>query len=426
MSKPSAALVPTHTDDRIIESVKKLVIDSLATPNSRAAYGFALDKFIRWYRTEWCSAFNKAAVHAFRTHMQQKGFAPSTINSRLAAVRKLAFEAADSGYISHELAAAIGRVKRLPARGTRVGFWLDKNQAMELLKLPDTSTLTGARDYAMLCVLLGCGLRRQEIMDLTWSHIQLRDGRWCIVDLLGKGFRTRTIAMPLWAKKALDAYAKAAEIDQAGLVFRQLRTWQKRREGRPLSTMRVYQIVKQYGAKLNLPLKTHDLRKSFAKLAHKGNAPMVQIQKSLGHSHLITTELYVNADQNLVDAPCDHLGIDPLGDAEPATKEVAPVRDVSDAARAMQKRAQQAFLENTTPAQRRTNASKAGSALWNNLSPEQRSELAKKHNASRTPEQRSNAASQAATQKWAQMTPEQRRDAMEPATRALRKKRGEQ
>jgi integrase len=64
----------------------------------------------------------------------------------------------------------------------------------------------------MLAVLRGCGLRRSEVAALTLKHIQQRDGRWCIVDLVGKHGRVRTIPMPTWVKVAIDSWTLAAEL----------------------------------------------------------------------------------------------------------------------------------------------------------------------------------------------------------------------
>lgn len=77
------------------------------------------------------------------------------------------------------------------------------------------------RDRAILAVLLGCGLRRSEVAALTFKfkHIQQRDGRWCIVDLVGKHGRVRTVPMPTWVKVAIDAWALAVGISD-GPVFR--------------------------------------------------------------------------------------------------------------------------------------------------------------------------------------------------------------
>lgn len=70
------------------------------------------------------------------------------------------------------------------------------------------------------------------------------------------------------------------------------------------------EAVAMYGKKIGVPkLAPHDLRRTFAKLAHKGRAAMEQIQLSLGHASIVTTERYLGVRQDLQDAPCDRLGI---------------------------------------------------------------------------------------------------------------------
>jgi hypothetical protein len=128
-------------------------------------------------------------------------------------------EAADNGLLAPELASGIARVKGVASKGVRVGNWLSLRQAQALLNAPDTATQKGLRDRAMLAVLLGCGLRRSEVAALTLKHIQQRDNRWCIVDLVGKHGRVRTIPMPTWAKMAIDAWTSAAFLSE-GFVFR--------------------------------------------------------------------------------------------------------------------------------------------------------------------------------------------------------------
>src|SRR5260370_27085462 len=137
----------------------------------------------------------------------------------MAAVGKLAVEAADNGLMGPELAAGITRIKGVQSKGVRVGNWLSVRQAQTLLNTPDVSTKKGLRDRAMLAVLLGCGLRRSEVAALTLRHIQQRDSRWCIVDLVGKHGRVRTIPMPTWVKAAIDAWTQAAGL-AAGHVLR--------------------------------------------------------------------------------------------------------------------------------------------------------------------------------------------------------------
>ena len=121
--------------------------------------------------------------------------------------------------LAPELAAGIARVKSAKSMGVRTGNWLSLKQAQALLNAPDITTTKGLRDRATIAVLLGCGLRRSEVAALTMGHIQQRDGRWCIVDLLGKHGRIRTIPMPTWVKVAIDAWAAAAGVtDGAGSV----------------------------------------------------------------------------------------------------------------------------------------------------------------------------------------------------------------
>ena len=82
---------------------------------------------------------------------------------------------------------------------------------------------------------------------------------------------------------------------------------------RRLSSQTIFTIVKAYAEQLGVAVRPHDLRRSFAKLAYTGQAPLEQIQFSLGHASVVTTELYLGVKQNLQDAPCDHLGLGAFG-----------------------------------------------------------------------------------------------------------------
>jgi len=79
--------------------------------------------------------------------------------------------------------------------------------------------------------------------------------------------------------------------------------------GQGMTAQSIYEVVDRYGSELGAALAPHDVRRTFAKLAHQGRAPLEQIQLSLGHASIQTTERYLGVAQNLTDAPCDHLGI---------------------------------------------------------------------------------------------------------------------
>jgi integrase len=158
---------------------------------------------------------------AIASYSKAAAWAASTINQHLSAIRALADECAESDLLNQPTAAAIGRVKGVPVRGVRVGNWLTRDQAETLLIAPP-NTLMGLRDRAILALLIGCGLRRDELVNLTFEHLQQREGRWVIVDIVGKGRRVRTVPVPGWAKALVDAWAFAADLN-SGLVLRRFR-----------------------------------------------------------------------------------------------------------------------------------------------------------------------------------------------------------
>ena len=180
-----------------LDQSKAAVIGSLRSPDSQRGYRHAIDEFIEWYCSEPRLSLNRTVVLRYRIHLESRNLAPGTINVRLAAVRRSAYEAADAGLLSPELAAGIRRVKGLKKFGVRLGNWLSPNEARELWRSPDADTLKGKRDRAIIAVLLGCGLRRRELADLSFDHLQRRENRWAIVDLVGKGNRVRTVPVRL-------------------------------------------------------------------------------------------------------------------------------------------------------------------------------------------------------------------------------------
>jgi hypothetical protein len=94
-----------------LDHCKLAVLNSLGSPASRRVYEYAIDQFIAWYCSEPRLAFNRIVVVRYRMYLESRGLAANTINQQLAAVRRLAHEAADSGLLSPELAAGISRVK---------------------------------------------------------------------------------------------------------------------------------------------------------------------------------------------------------------------------------------------------------------------------------------------------------------------------
>src|SRR5262252_8219339 len=204
-----------------LEQAKVAVLNSLTSPDAQRGYRHAIDEFVDWYCSEPRLAFNRTVVLRYRSHLETRQLAPGTINLRLGAVRRLAYEAADCGLLSADLASGIRRVKGVKNLGVRLGNWLTAEQGHALWQTPDDHRLKGKRDRAMLCLLLACGLRRHELVALRVDDLQRREEHWAIVDLVGKGGHVRTVPMPDWVRQELDEWLASAGLER-GKIFRRV------------------------------------------------------------------------------------------------------------------------------------------------------------------------------------------------------------
>lgn len=292
-----------------LDQSKASVIGSLRSPESQRGYRHAIDEFIEWYCSEPRLSFNRTVVLRYRIHLESRNLAAGTINVRLA-VRRLSYEAADAGLLSPELAAGIRRVKGVKKLGVRLGNWLSATEARALWQSPDVATLKGKRDRAMIAVLLECGLRRRELADLSFDHLQRREERWAIVDLIGKGGHVRTVPIPDWVKRFLDEWLAAANLASGKLfrcVCRAGSVW-----GNGMTEKVVWHVVKMHAKRLEMPkLAPHDLRRSCARFCQAAGGELEQIQFLLGHVSVQTTERYLGCKQRFREAVNDRLGIEP-------------------------------------------------------------------------------------------------------------------
>jgi integrase len=221
-----------------LEVAKSAVLNSLSCPDAQRGYRHAIDEFVEWYCSEPLS-FSKTVVVRYRMHLESRHLAPGTINLRLGAVRRLAYEASDCGLLrnsrktecgakqfpmrlavraapfallSADLAAGIRRVKGLKKLGVRLGNWLTAEQAHTLWQAPNRERLKEKHDRAMLALLLACGLRRHELAEPTFGRLQQREGHWAIMDLRGKAGHVRTMPVPDWVHGLLNEWTQAAGI----------------------------------------------------------------------------------------------------------------------------------------------------------------------------------------------------------------------
>ena len=300
-----AAISPVATEpvDLRLAELRQMVLNSVVSEHSKRNYAKALDDLFLFAASR---PLTRALLMEWRTAMNK--LSPSTINVRLSAMRKLVTEAHRNGMLGAEEAANLTGVPNIPEKGTRLGNWLTREQAKELLAVPDRSTIKGKRDYAILALLVGCALRRQELAELDVEKIQMREGRWVIVDLRGKGGRVRTVAIPVWVKHAIDAWMTAAAIDKGRLLRSVSKSGKLNRDR--LSDWAVWSIVEQSAKEIGIEhFGAHDLRRTCAKLCRKGGGDLEQIKFLLGHSSIQTTERYLGSEQEIAVAVNDNLGL---------------------------------------------------------------------------------------------------------------------
>lgn len=278
----------------------KAILDSSQSSETKRKYGLAIRDFITWYRDAGFTGLTRVSVQAHITYLQESGI--GSINQRLAAIKKLAYEAYSNQAISHEIWASIKSIPGIKQTGTKTGNWLDKRQANALLRKPDLGTLKGLRDRAILAIFLGAGLRRSEAASLTFEHIQQRDGRWVIVDMFGNGNKTRTVPIASWVWQSIYAWSESSGLKD-GIVFRSMNKGGKI-TGERMSAQALRNVTVMYSG-----LPPHDLRRTMAKLAHRGGAEISQISLSLGHSSIQTTQRYLGIELDLHNAPSDNVGL---------------------------------------------------------------------------------------------------------------------
>ncbi|MEA2538778.1 MAG: hypothetical protein QOH35_144 [Acidobacteriaceae bacterium] len=140
--------------DRVGQLVKRL-LDGMTSDETRRAYSHALEMFLAFCGREGNPMLSAELVASYRVSLVGEGKSSSTVGVHLAAIKALTRSAVMAGLMPAATAASINDVKGAPRRGSRIGNWLTREQAQELLSLPDRESLKGKRDYAILALLLG-------------------------------------------------------------------------------------------------------------------------------------------------------------------------------------------------------------------------------------------------------------------------------
>src|SRR5215210_6238315 len=123
-----------------VNAVIQMVLDGLPSENSRRAYERALVDFFHWHKGIGRPQLNKAVVQRYTAELRDAGLAPSSVNQRLSAIRKLALEASDNGALDPQVASGIRAVRGARREGRRTGNWLTREEAQSWLGAADRRT----------------------------------------------------------------------------------------------------------------------------------------------------------------------------------------------------------------------------------------------------------------------------------------------
>ncbi|WCC79161.1 site-specific tyrosine recombinase XerD [Cutibacterium equinum] len=280
--------------------LRHLVVERGLSDNTVQAYRRDLaryEDFLDSRTIRSLSEVTRVDVEEFRRHLDDLGLASASVTRSMVAVRNLHRFAVGAGQTPTDVTAGMS-----PGTGARrLPKALSVDQVEALLAAPDTQTVEGLRDAALLELLYGTGARVSEICALDVDDIRpVLDDPELGLRLIGKGNKERIVPLGSYAAKAVNAWlvrgrpswAGAGDGDHALLL---------NSRGRRLSRQLAWAAIRRAGQVAGLDvehLSPHSLRHSYATHLLDGGADVRVVQELLGHSSVTTTQIYtlVTAD----------------------------------------------------------------------------------------------------------------------------------
>ncbi len=269
-------------------SVGHELVAGIGNAHTKEAYRRGLECFLSWWETATSGVFDEVLVRAHVRDLGDSGLSPSTINQRLSAIRRLAGLAVEAGLIDLQAAADIARISNFQRPVVPLQQTLRATESEALINAPSPLTTTGVRDRALIALLIGCGLRRGEIVQLQVKSILTQNRQWLLAGVVGPRGRVRSVAVPGWVKEALQVWMGRAQLS-SGPLLRSVD-----REGivgnRMISPQTVRAVVAEHARSIGLEATPENLRRTCARLCRDQGGEIHQIQMMLGHSSVESTE----------------------------------------------------------------------------------------------------------------------------------------
>lgn len=268
---------------------------------NRVATMYGFESFLE---CDW-SALRRPHIQSILKKLKSEGLAPSTINVYLACLKGVAKEAwssdlmPQSAYLKISSMTAI-RYERLP-----VGRSLSYRECKRLLATCDDGTVVGKRDKAILAMMMGCGLRRAEVVEL---NLQNWDSRTLSIRLIGKGNKERKVFLPTDLESIVKDWISVRG-ETEGPMFPRLKPGTTdlfdRKHMNPCS---IYRLLQGRSFKASLRgLTPHDLRRTFATRMLENGCDLFLLQRAMGHSTVATTARYDRRGERSREKVCRNL-----------------------------------------------------------------------------------------------------------------------
>jgi integrase/recombinase XerD len=290
-----------HLDANTFESLAAKVVANLANEHTRGMYWKALRDFMEWWQTTGERPLDRSVVHSHIDYLLASGYSEATVNQRLSAIKKTILTAEDSDLLDLATARDILRISGFSKKIGMGGRFLTERQAEALINAPNATSIKGMRDRALLALLVGCALRSGELVSIQVEDIQKQGSDWFLTKVVGSRGEVRTVVIPVWTKKALDAWIEISGI-RAGALLRAVDRLGNVAK-RSISSYSVLPLVAAYGRSIGIDVKPRDLRRTCAQLCRTEGGELEQIQLLLGHASIETTQHYLGRKRTVASAP---------------------------------------------------------------------------------------------------------------------------
>ena len=245
-------------------------------------------------------AYRKYLQNRSQMNPGKKDLKIGSINTIMTALKGIAETCETMNVISADQAKAIRKIKQLRYYRIPAGRALSRDESKKLLSEPIANDMKGARDKAIIALMIGCGLRREEVGNLLFEKIDFDRNS---ITLIGKGNKQRSVFFTPPVKALLLNWIKYRGQKEGYLFGKISRGKRVLRLNSPLHPNSVYEIIKSYWAKASDALSKnnnttpekispHDLRRTFATRLIASGTDIVLVQHLMGHASVTTTAKY--------------------------------------------------------------------------------------------------------------------------------------